>query len=51
MTPEQVATSLFLMNPYNKKSLKKSIKQLNNYLSSLNPDLTIEQKLELLTSG
>jgi hypothetical protein len=46
---QKIALALFLMDKSNRKAVEQSIRQLNNFLASLNPDLTIEQKFELLT--
>ena len=46
---QKIALSLFLMNKSNRKDFEIYLKKVNNFLASLNPDLTIEQKLELLT--
>ena len=47
----QVALGLFLINKKNKKDFELYLKKVNNFLSSLNPGLTIQQKLELISDG
>lgn len=46
---EQIALGLFLLNKQNKKDFELFLEKINNYLKSLNPNLSKEQKLELLT--
>ena len=47
----QVALGLFLINKKNRKDFESYLKKVNNFLSSLNPGLTIQQKLELISDG
>lgn len=45
---KQVALGLYLMDKKNKSDFEWFLKIINNYLASLNPNLTPEEKLELL---
>ena len=47
---QQIALSLFLIDKNNKKAFEAELKLFNNYLASLNPNLTDTEKLRLLIS-
>ncbi len=50
-TIQQIALGVFLLDKSNKKAFDTSLKETNAYLASLNPNLTEDQRLEILIEG